>query len=276
MNNFYIQIVLFLLSIFVYVNNKTLAIEPAPGKGAIPESTYHYLTPEEIYEKNKHLLCTNSEEIIQAGEVVNEAVSQLEYHAISMDGYEFFNNNPNSSMPFYNKKHQDYINIEKIHFKVDDPDDYNEVINMLWDPDYAIFFNTDFVKITRVYNPNLVMIQQRYKKKFGRRQRYFYALATKVEISENKTIVVMSSANINDHNPSNKEYKNEIVKSANLFKTDIDSEEDIRKGKLKKMFANLIGYLIEKRDRYIHIIYVGSIERHSYGFLKALLEKLYI
>ncbi|EAA21386.1 hypothetical protein [Plasmodium yoelii yoelii] len=233
-------------------------------------------SPEEIYEKNKHLLCTNSEEIIQAGEVVNEAVSQLEYHAISMDGYEFFNNNPNSSMPFYNKKHQDYINIEKIHFKVDDPDDYNEVINMLWDPDYAIFFNTDFVKITRVYNPNLVMIQQRYKKKFGRRQRYFYALATKVEISENKTIVVMSSANINEHNPSNKEYKNEIVKSANLFKIDIDSEEDIRKGKLKKTFANLIGYLIEKRDRYIHIIYVGSIERHSYGFLKALLEKLYI
>ncbi|EAA15677.1 hypothetical protein [Plasmodium yoelii yoelii] len=103
------------------------------------------------------------------------------------------------------------------------------------------------------------MIQQRYKKKFGRRQRYFYALFTKAEISENKTIVVMNSANINDHNPSNKKYKNKIVKSANLFKTDIDSEEDIRKGKLKKTFANLIGYLIEKRDRYIHIIYVGSV-----------------
>ncbi|VTZ78168.1 fam-a protein [Plasmodium yoelii] len=269
MNKFYIQIVLFLLSISIYMNNKTLATEDDPGEDAISESTYHYLTPEEIYEKNKHLLCTNSEEIIQAGEVMNEAVELLKYHAISMDGYEFFNKNPNSSMPFYNKKHQDYINIEKIHFKVDDPDDYNEVINMLWDPDYAIFFNTDFVKITRVYNPNLVMIQQRYKKKFGRRQRYFYALATKVEISENKTIVVMSSANINDHNPSNKEYKNEIVTSANLFKTDIDSEEDIRKGKLKKTFANLIGYLIEKRDRYIHIIYVGSIERHSYSFLNA-------
>ncbi|WBY60482.1 fam-a protein [Plasmodium yoelii yoelii] len=276
MNKFYIQIVLFLLSISIYMNNKTLATEDDPGEDATPESTYHYLTPEEIYEKNKHLLCTNSEEIIQAGEVMNEAVSQLEYHATSMDGYELFNKNHNSSMPFYNKKHQDYINIEKIHFKVDDPDDYNEVINMLWDPDYAIFFNTDFVKITRVYNPNLVMIQQRYKKKFGRRQRYFYALATKVEISENKTIVVMTSPNINDHNPSNKKYKNEIVKSANLFKTDIDSEEDIRKGKLKKTFANLIGYLIEKKDRYIHIIYVDSIERHSYGFLKALLEKLYI
>ncbi|ETB61204.1 hypothetical protein YYC_01143 [Plasmodium yoelii 17X] len=84
-------------------------------------------------------------------------------------------------------------------------------------------------------------------------------------------MVVMSSANINDHNPSNKKYQNEIVKSANLFKTDIDSEQDIRKGKLKKTFVNLIGYLIEKKDRYINITYVDSIEGHSYGFLNALL-----
>ncbi|CDU16186.1 fam-a protein, partial [Plasmodium yoelii] len=149
MNKFYIQIVLFLLTISIYMNNKTLAIELGPGEDATPESTYHYLT-------------------------------------------------------------------------------------------------------------------------------YFYALATKVEISENKTIVVMTSANINDHNPSNKKYKNEIVKSANLFETDIDSEDDIKQGKLKKTFANLIGYLIEKRDRYIHVIYVDSIGRHCYGFLKVLLEKLYI
>ncbi|VTZ76183.1 fam-a protein [Plasmodium yoelii] len=273
MNKFYIQIVLFLLNTSLYMNNKTLAIEPAPGEDAAPELTYHYLTPEEIYEKNKHLLCTNSEEIIQAGEVMNEAVEHLKYHATSMDGYELCDKNPDSSMLFYNKKHQGYINIEKINFKVDDPDNYNEIINMLWDPDYPIFFNMGFVKIARVYTPNLVMIQQRYKKKFGRRQRYFYALFTKVEISENKTIVVMTSANINDHNPSNKKYKNEIVKSANLFKTDIDSEEDIRKGKLKKTFVNLIGYLIEKKDRYINITYVDSIEGHSYGFLNVLLEK---
>ncbi|WBY56483.1 fam-a protein [Plasmodium yoelii yoelii] len=209
MNKFYIQIVLFLLSTSLYMNNKTLAIEPAPGEDATPESPYHYLT---------------------------------------MDGYEFFNNNPNSSMPFYNKKHQDYINIEKIHFKVDDPDDYNEVINMLWDPDYAIFSILTLLK------------------------RYFYALATKVEISENKAIIVMASANIIDHNHKNKKYfENKIIENANLFQAEIDSEDDIRKGKLKKTLANLIGYLIEKRDRYIHIIYVDSIERHSYGFLNVFL-----
>ncbi|EAA16292.1 hypothetical protein [Plasmodium yoelii yoelii] len=104
------------------------------------------------------------------------------------------------------------------------------------------------------------MIQQRYKKKFGRRQRYFYALATKVEISENKAIIVMASANIIDHNHKNKKYfENKIIENANLFQAEIDSEDDIRKGKLKKTLANLIGYLIEKRDRYIHIIYVDSV-----------------
>ncbi|CDU84852.1 fam-a protein [Plasmodium yoelii] len=275
MNKPYIQIVLFLLNVSIYVNNKTLATEPAPGTSTPPESIsesiQHYSTPEEIYEKNKHLLCTNPEETIQAGEVMNEAVSQLEYHATSIDDYEFCNNNTDSSMLFYNKKYQGYINIEKIHFKVDDPNNYNEIINMLWDPDCAIFFNMGFVKITRVYNPNLVMIQQRYKKKIGLRQRYFYALITKVEISENKAIVVMTSANINDHNPSNETYINEIVKSANLFKTDIDSEEDIRKGKLKKTFVNLIGYLIEKRDRYIHVVYIDAIDGHGYSFLNVLL-----
>ncbi|CAD2084383.1 fam-a protein, fragment [Plasmodium vinckei brucechwatti] len=32
MNKFYIQIVFFLLSIFIYTNNKTLATEPTPGE----------------------------------------------------------------------------------------------------------------------------------------------------------------------------------------------------------------------------------------------------
>lgn len=39
----------------------------------------------------------------------------------------------------------------------------------------------------------------------------------------------MTTPNINDHNPSKKIYKNKIIENANLFKTDIDSEEDIRR-----------------------------------------------
>ncbi|SCL86173.1 hypothetical protein PCHDS_000508400, partial [Plasmodium chabaudi adami] len=82
-------------------------------------------------------------------------------------------------------------------------------------------------------------------------------------ISENKTIIAMTSADIDDHNPYIKKYKNKIVKSANLFKTDIDSEDDIRRGELQKVFINLAGYLIEKKGENLEITYVESIEGHS-------------
>ncbi|CAD2097779.1 fam-a protein [Plasmodium vinckei petteri] len=141
-------------------------------------------------------------------------------------------------------------------------DEYNEVINMLWDPDLAKFFDVGFVKrkFARVYNPNIVIMQQRCKYWCMGRQEYFYALAAKAQKSENKTIIVMTSANINDHNPSKKKYQNRIIENANLFKTDIDSEDDIRKGKLKKTFVNIAGYLIQKKNTHIYITYVESID----------------
>ncbi|ETB62117.1 hypothetical protein YYC_01117 [Plasmodium yoelii 17X] len=336
MNKFYIQIVLFLLSISIYVNNKTFAAEPAPGISTAPESTLeseseatleskseatlestseatlestseatlestseatlestseatleseseatleptydatlesafgllpdHCSTPEEIYEKNKHLLCTDPEEAIKAGEVMNEAVELLKYHAITEDDYEVYERDDNRIMFLYNKKHHTDPDIKRIHCTIYTSYEYNEIINMPWDPDYASLFNAGSVKIVRVYNPNLVMVQHRYKDRSTDRQKYFYALAAKVKISENKTIIVMTSANINDHNPSNEKYINKIVKSANSFKTDIDSEDDIRKGELKKTFANIFGYLIEKDGDYVNIAYVESVDEHD-------------
>ncbi|SCL93497.1 Acidic phosphoprotein precursor PCEMA1, putative, partial [Plasmodium chabaudi adami] len=118
-------------------------------------------------------------------------------------------------------------------------------------------------KITRVYNPNLVIIQQRYKDSVFGRRKYFYALAKKAQISKDKTIIVMTSANIIDHHPSDKEYKNKIIESANLFTTEINSEEDIRKGKLNKAFLNIGGYLIEKKDKYVNVTYIESIDENG-------------
>lgn len=69
----------------------------------------------------------------------------------------------------------------------------------------------------------------------------------------------MTSANINDHNPSKKEYKNIIIEKANSFTTDIDSEEDIRKGKLKKAYVNISGYLIEKFRKCVEVTYIESV-----------------
>ncbi|CAD2097421.1 fam-a protein [Plasmodium vinckei petteri] len=166
----------------------------------------------------------------------------------------------------YKKKLENKTDVEKIEYSVYDSNQYNEIINKIWDPDHANPFNPfnpGDVKIVRVYNPNLVMIQHRYKKKSGSSHKYFYAFATKVQISENTTVIAYTSANINDHNPSAKKYENTIVQKANSFKTDINSEEDIRKGKLKKAFVNLAGYYIKNHGMNVDVTYIESIDGHA-------------
>ncbi|CAD2112519.1 fam-a protein [Plasmodium vinckei] len=196
---------------------------------------------------------------------MNEAVNALEHHATSKDGYKLYENHGGRNMSYYKKKHNGNTDVEKFTYKRSNPNKYNKVVGRLWDPDILNTIDHKSVKrkVARVYNPNLVIIQQRFKKWPWGRWKYFYALATKVEISENKTIIAMTSANINDHHPSDKEYKNTIIENANLFKTDIDSEEDIRKGTLEKAFVNIAGYLIEKKDNQVEIIYIESIDEHG-------------
>ncbi|WBY54663.1 fam-a protein [Plasmodium yoelii yoelii] len=283
MNKFYIQIVFFLLIIFLYVNNKALATEVAPRKDTKPKSK-KYTKPkskkdtkskskksypandntEEIYEKNKHMLYPDIIETLNARNFMGNALIQLEHHATSKARYKLFCRNYAYHMLFYKKKFRGHTKIEKVEYVVFDLNKYNEIINELWDPDSDNFFYVGSVKrkIVRVYNPNLVMIQQRSKKWPWSRQKYFYALAAKYKISENKTIIVMASGNIIDHNSKNtKFFQNTIIDNPNLFKADIDSEDDIRNGKLKKMFVNLNGYIVEKEKDYIYITYIESIRK---------------
>ncbi|CAD2097931.1 fam-a protein [Plasmodium vinckei petteri] len=274
MSNFYIQIVFFLLSVSVYLNNKTLATEPASEENTKIKLKYPYSTPKEIYEENKHLLCTNSTETINAEKLMNEAATHLEHHVTNNEGYEVCKWNPLYFRIFSRKKHEDTI-VQRINFKYYNINKYNEIINRLWDPALANDFNNGDVKrkIVRVYNPNLVMIQQRYKSGYESREKYFYALAAKVEISKDKTIIVMASANINDGYPSRDEYKNKIIENANLFKTEINSEDDIRIGKLKKTFVNITGYLLEKTSTYVDITYLESIDGHTSNYQKLIIKE---
>ncbi|CAD2095764.1 fam-a protein [Plasmodium vinckei] len=261
MNKFYIQIVFFLLSVSVYLNDRALATEPVPEENTTLESKKHYPTSEEVYEKNKHLLCTNPEEIKNAIKLMNEAVTHLVYHATNNDGYKLCNkHHDDSNYTFYGKKHDDNTYILKAYLINGDPDKYNKVVNKFWNPDCIYFADRISVtkKVVRVYNPNLMMIQQRYKKKSNDRQKYFYALAKKTQISENKTVIVMTSVNINDHNPSNKEYKNTIIESANLFEASVIPDDDIKNGELEKTFVSISGYLIEKKDEYVYITFIES------------------
>ncbi|CAD2096502.1 fam-a protein [Plasmodium vinckei brucechwatti] len=236
------------------------------------ESKKRYATPEEIYEKNKDLLCTNPNEITNAIKLMNEAATHLEHHATTEEDYELWKQNPYINNFFFIKKHGDTY-VQRIILTYYHPQKYNEIINVLWDPALANVFNPHFVKrkIARVYNPNLVIIRQRYKSRVGGPMKYFYALAAKIDISEEKTIIVMTSANINDRHASEKEYKNTIIESANLFKIDIDSNESIKKGKWEKTFVNIAGYLIEKKDG-VKITYLESIEGHTSNYHEIFIE----
>ncbi|CAD2114530.1 fam-a protein [Plasmodium vinckei petteri] len=262
MNKFYIQNVFFLLSIFVYVNNQILASEPDSSEDTAPTLPYQHPTPEEIYEKSKHLLCTNPEETKEAEILMNDALVYLIYHVKNGDNYKLCQTNFNFPSTSHKKKYEDTYVI-RINLKIMYPDLFDNAINKLWNPDSPNSLNTGDVQIARVYNPNLLMIQQRYEKKSGFRQKYFYALTKRAKISEDTAIIVTTSANINDHNPSNKKYENTIIKSANLFRTEVDSEDDIRDGKLEKVFVNISGFLIEKKIDHLDITYIESINGHS-------------
>ncbi|EUD69577.1 hypothetical protein YYG_05209, partial [Plasmodium vinckei petteri] len=139
-------------------------------------------SPEEIYEKNKELLCTNPNEITNAVKLMNEAATHLEHHATTEDCYELWKQNRYYNISFSIKKHGDGY-VQRINLKYYHDHTYNEIVNMLWDPALANVFNPHFVKrkIARVYNPNLVIIRQRYKSRFGGPMKYFYALAAKID-----------------------------------------------------------------------------------------------
>ncbi|VTZ66318.1 fam-a protein [Plasmodium chabaudi chabaudi] len=275
MNKFYIQIVFFLLSVFLHVNNKILATEPTSKKATPSKTNDSCLTPEEVYEKNKHLLCTNPKEAKEAHKLMDEAIKHLEQHATNTDGYIFCRTDSSLNVLLYKKKHEEKTDIEKIHYAIYDANQYDELINEIWDPNHPNPFNKGTVKIARVYDPSLVIIQQRYKKKIGSPQKYFYALVKKTQVSEDTTVIVMSSADINDHNPSAKEYKNKIIENANLFKTEIDSEDDIRKGKLEKTVVNLAGYIIRRCDTSVNVTYVESIDGHANIYQEPIVGKYF-
>ncbi|KEG02418.1 hypothetical protein YYE_03157 [Plasmodium vinckei vinckei] len=216
---------------------------------------------EEIYENNKHLLCTNPKETENAVEYMKEAVMHFKDHASDLDNFKRRPVIGDTYLVLYEKSHEGHTDFQKIQSIYDNPNEFDEIINKLWDPDSAKYPNATSVKrkIVRVYNPNLVLIQQRYKSSIFGRWKYFYALATKVEVTKYLTLIVMSSVNVIDHHPSKKEFKNTIIESANSFKIEVDSEEDIRQGKIKKTFVNIAGYYLQKYNSIIDCTFVSSV-----------------
>ncbi|CAD2089730.1 fam-a protein [Plasmodium vinckei lentum] len=276
MNNGYIKIVFCLLSIFVSMANNVLAsgwkqeyyaIQKPSLFGTnrqnntaickqIPQQKNHYV---EINKQKNGLSCTNRIEIGNAKRLMYKASTILQNFASNNDDYNLFQEYEDDVFLYF--KNNVNPDVGKLNFKIPVEDAYEDIINLLWDPNAPRNFCNDFVsgKIVRIYDPNLVMIEHRYKARSQSGQAYFHALFKKAQISEDTTILVMTSADINDRNSSNKKCKNNIIESANVFKTKINTEKDIRKGKLEKMYVNLSGFIIKKEDRYVDITHIDSI-----------------
>ncbi|CAD2094917.1 fam-a protein [Plasmodium vinckei petteri] len=256
------------------VPNKPPNEDPNEVPNAFTEliSENPYPTPEEIFEEKKDLLCEDPEETINAVKLMDDAVVHLAYHAANKDGSEPSKSDTGNSSLSHKKKDENTPKILKANRKIYHLGMYNNIVNMIWNPHPVKFYINESVisgkenitrKIVRVYDPNLIMIQQRYKKGSKGGQKYFYALVKKAHLSEDKTIIVMTSVNMKDQDSSNEKHKNTIIENANLFKTSIESEGDIKNGELKKVLVNIAGYLIEKIKKDIHITYIESINEDN-------------
>ncbi|EAA19130.1 hypothetical protein [Plasmodium yoelii yoelii] len=206
-----------------------------------------------------------------AEQLMDEAELLLQYHAASTNYYKLYHKHDENSIE-YSKKHGN-TTIYKFNHKIKYPNKYNDIIDMLWNP-HVKYFGNQIVKekIVCEYSPNLMMILHRYKNDAISFHGYYYALAKKVQVSDDTTIIVYASSDINDYNRvDERKYTNTIVESANLFRPRICSEKDIINGELTKMFVNLSGFIIQKKTDCVDITYVDSININTPMFEELLI-----
>ncbi|SCL88864.1 fam-a protein [Plasmodium chabaudi chabaudi] len=287
MNKGYIKVVLALLGVAVYMQNMAFASDSTSSENSSNEESEQLLTadseevhpklstdPEEYEqrlhpnpEENEHLLCTDPEETKQAENVMAEALVHLQDHAKHTDDYYLYSKVDDRAIIHF--KNFNGTDIGKLELTILNPNCYDDIINMIWDPSGAKYFDDSFIKgsIFRIYNKNLGIIEQRHSTGF-RWDGHYNALAGKAQLSEDTTAIALVSSNINDHDRKNsKNYINPIVESANSFTPEIDSEEDIKKGKLSKTYINLVGFIIKKEPDCVKITYLISIDANTYFFV---------
>ncbi|SCM12378.1 fam-a protein [Plasmodium chabaudi adami] len=221
-----------------------------------------FIDPEEA----KQQLFIDPEEAKQAADVMADALALAQEHAQNTKDYKLYYKKDDEAIIYF-KNFKDTV-IGKLELIVPNPDSYDGIINMLMDPNgpKKIYNTFDEGTLSRIYDPNLLIVRQQYKSIWGSWQRHFYALVNKVESSEDETAIIMVSLDVNDYN--NEKYKihvNPIVESANLFKPDINSQEDIRNKESKKMYINLVTFFIKKEENCVKVTFVGSIDMNAYS-----------
>ncbi|CAD2084422.1 fam-a protein [Plasmodium vinckei lentum] len=248
MNKGYIKVVLALLSVTGYMQNLAFASEQDPSTNSSNGTS-------------TQVLSANPEEAKQAAAIMADALNIAKKHAKHTKEYTVYDKLDDVTL-YLKEVNGDEIGL--LEFTIPNPDSYANVVDLIWNPNGAVHIDEKFIEgsTPQTYNENLVIIQQRYKSVLGNSQRYYHALAGKFELSENETAIVTASSNMNDHDGyyTNSKYVNPIVESINSFCPEIDSQEDIRKGKLYKMYINLMAFFIKKEPKGVKITHLSSVD----------------
>ncbi|CAD2095109.1 fam-a protein [Plasmodium vinckei] len=245
MNKGYIKVVLALLSVAGYMQNAAFASEYDPI--AFPQN-----------EKFRETIETR-EAVYTAG----EALKVAKKHAEDLDGYELYYEKDRGAVLYFKRVNNTEIGMFDL--IIPNPNSYDDIVDMLWDSNGEKNFDDSFINgfVSKKYKPNLLIRQQLYQSAIGSLQRYYNALANKVELSEDETAIVIVSSDMNDHvGGSNSEYVNPIVEGANSFKPDISSQKDIQNRELYKIYANLVAFFIKKEAGYVKITHISSIDHN--------------
>ncbi|CAD2100789.1 fam-a protein [Plasmodium vinckei brucechwatti] len=258
MNKGYIKIALALLSVTSYMQNIVFAHNTITNNKPSNEDDKYkaYFDP---VAAQKMIEAKHAKQAKQAADIVTDALALVHKYAKHTKDYQLYSKE--SEEPILYFKRVNNTDIGKLEFTVPNPDNYADVVSMIWDPNGAKHFDDTFIEghFPEVYNENLAIVQHRYASPIKSWPLFYHALAHKVELSEVKTVILLVSSNIDDrYYHFNKEYINPIVKSANSFSPYIDSEDDIRNGKLIKIYANLVGFIIEKEADCVKITYISS------------------
>ncbi|EUD72647.1 hypothetical protein YYG_01645 [Plasmodium vinckei petteri] len=187
------------------------------------------------------------------------ALALAKEHAKHTKDYKLYYNKDGASLYF---KRVNNTDIGKLEFTIPNPANYTKIVNMLWNPNGPKNYDGLFDKgyLPKIYNPNLVIVQQRYTNTGKTWETYCHTLASKYQLSEGETAIVLTSSHMNDHDRKNtKKYINPIVKSANTFKPEIYPELDIINGKLSKMYINLLVFIVKKEADCVKITHIRSV-----------------
>ncbi|EUD69285.1 hypothetical protein C922_00148 [Plasmodium inui San Antonio 1] len=208
----------------------------------------------------KHLFCNNQEEIKKVNEIIEETDKILYNFAVDHEGYSKYNSLDQESHVYFKKVNN--VDVGKLTLVFHDATKLEKLIEIIWDENGTKKFDPHFIegKILRVYNKDLILLQQSYKGTLGNEGRYFYILAHKKKVNKDTYLIACASINVNDYKKNQNTFRNPFISSVNSFSLDIECDETIKNSPLRKMFINVSGYYIRREGPCLNFTYISSIE----------------